>query len=1783
MLPATRLPALRGALSRWVRMADNGPDPLAHPQRLLDEGRNSEARAAARAALEGISASADPLLVGALQLVEIRAALDMGPATEELARICRDALNNVRGDMDKESQARLCQLRLGLDLGDDASSRDAHAWLNERRGRLASEVLAQLFSIEAQVAPSPAASIEHMLRGVAQLPPGPEQLELRFIVAHLQLRHGQATEPLDELVEAAVAAGEHPRVADLLKSFVQEHYGQMTTAAIEHVIEWARERAPYVSGSLLARTGRMEEAITLLTSAETTATEFVRGRCLYLLLQMLPNGQERRRIADQFEIALDRDDDPIERHNLAVFQAELAQAGRDLQLFERALVNARRAAPGLNGVGSGLIIDLIGQLILLRSEQPTSDLANLAQELEDAFSATDRKAVESVEAAAFAMTAAGPLCQTVVVGAAERLAQLAESCGAQRAKLTRARCVWIHARQRGEPGEPGDWPEGHFDDAPQWLVDLCLGRDCVVTPDELRVGHELLPRVVDARPDIADHLLATIMPVWEGATGDWVGGLETSVSDSVERPVYAHSNAWPKLHAVVEQLRTHSNRAWLHGLAATIARARGEAPPETEIPTQSASIREHLHMLFTRARQASEYVRQLRTQDCAPETERARALYREALAAAEQAGDVAMLFHIRVGYGNALRWGSNPDIEAALQQYRAAEALDVDEQQALAKLWKVWGDALYERGNDDDLREAYRLIGRSIENRTDRLRAESLLSAELVVRCHPDFDEETRLRRSIQHMLDATRAGPEIADHVVPELCRRLAELRRHAPQRHGTDSILAELQQRHPGHSSLIQQTLHGVGQSVDPEIVTHVMHMFTDPDSRIVADVRYMLSDPEQAVAQMPVHMLRRMPADRHRQLIEGSSIRNRPDQLRAELARLCNDTAAQGSTGRLVAQVFIIGQLVRLGQCDESEARQATATARRALQSHANTQNRVLLGMQLAELWQTHNHDISQPMSDIELSRELAAEAVEAAGGPEHAVSDLVVLLARGHRYARTGDRNEHLRRARDLYAKLHARALAAGDGDTAAVSLHHQVDAELEMAIGDREARLRKGIEQLESARTLAQMPVRIAEIEVSIAWYMTQLAARVSEDEQRSLLEQAMARFDAVDRSAAPSAANLDHLRSVCQGSLERVLRGPQAEADFVEAQLADPTLNAYDRAIAQHNLAIRLRRLRRVESHHILRALVLFDEAAKVREPVSARHAWETCYEAGLMLVQALRSEQGLTPELLPWERPTAVVQARSWLERAVNAAMQLGPGEELVDAAVMLGRLVFDMRDIETVTEVAEHSWDALRRAAPYLLFRDDLRGWEAQYCRAVAARLTGLALDSGIVGAGSRVRAINTEASELVIRWMLRAQASARRPTLARIQRPETATVAWWSSWQATLDRRDHRELATLLEQLHAQEPDYLTGEPRLDETWAWLEAEAEAVAIAVVLDGNQAICAVLDLDNRGARRARVLLMPTNPPPGDEAELIAHVKDAVLGDPTALHVHEHLVKWARESIVLPTLEYLGRAPKTVLWCPGPVLRLATPSSVWAGIPIACVHSLALPRYHRPKARPRSTLVAAAMKHGERLAATLEDRVKDMLDHAKRSGPARALVSAGELYGDHLQQLEPIRNTPASPEDLLAEAPNHDLIVVLAHGGAGSEDLAALECVDARGKRALLTGKHLAAHHDAFANATVVLLSCSTGRIGGELHTPDGVAGALLAAGAQAVIAPLWTVCVNVAVDTARALFDGFARWHKPWHVLARLPAQLIDPGPTLDEPTAEDRWAGRVVQLQGFVVWLG
>jgi hypothetical protein len=299
-----------------------------------------------------------------------------------------------------------------------------------------------------------------------------------------------------------------------------------------------------------------------------------------------------------------------------------------------------------------------------------------------------------------------------------------------------------------------------------------------------------------------------------------------------------------------------------------------------------------------------------------------------------------------------------------------------------------------------------------------------------------------------------------------------------------------------------------------------------------------------------------------------------------------------------------------------------------------------------------------------------------------------------------------------------------------------------------------------------------------------------------------------------------------------------------------------------------------------------------------------------------------------------------------------------------------------------------------------------------------------------------------------------------------------------------------------------------------------------------------------------------------------------------------------ESLAGWLRQHLVAPLERFLGRAPAAVLWCPDPRLRLIAPGAIWSGLPVAMTASLALPNLGASPARRRSTLIVLADPGDQTSEPGLDlqgyglPALESLARVAAEQGAVRLLGSVGRSSGRTLLgDRTVVRNTPASAANLLAEAGEHEMIVVLAHGQVDAIEDAALLCLDEDGDLDRLDVTMLARDPDRFAGATVLLLSCETGRASDSLAEPGGVAGTLVSAGARHVIAPLWPVQLDVAVQVGKAVLRGIQRGAAPWEVLAGLRIDVADDAPTLGGPPPPLATRREERRLQGFafVTWVG
>jgi hypothetical protein len=171
------------------------------------------------------------------------------------------------------------------------------------------------------------------------------------------------------------------------------------------------------------------------------------------------------------------------------------------------------------------------------------------------------------------------------------------------------------------------------------------------------------------------------------------------------------------------------------------------------------------------------------------------------------------------------------------------------------------------------------------------------------------------------------------------------------------------------------------------------------------------------------------------------------------------------------------------------------------------------------------------------------------------------------------------------------------------------------------------------------------------------------------------------------------------------------------------------------------------------------------------------------------------------------------------------------------------------------------------------------------------------------------------------------------------------------------------------------------------------------------------------------------------------------------------------------------------------------------------------------------------------------------------------------------------------VRDTPASAQDVLIEAREHAVIVLVAHGQVETLEAAAVLCLDSTGRLDPLDVAALGRAPGHFAGATVLLLSCEGGRVGDSLTDTGGLAGTLVSAGARCVVAPLWPVRLDSAVQIGAAILRGLAQGAEPWETLVALQVDGAQDSPRLGgpPPSLSERQAARDLQHLAFVTWVG
>ncbi|MBI2893923.1 MAG: CHAT domain-containing protein [Deltaproteobacteria bacterium] len=1765
--------------------------------------------------LEKASCGTSRVELGMLHLAVGEALLGSGHKGEA-RRHLEEGLALLRGRDDfNEALGRLHLARLGLATRDHDLAEEQLRFLRDHRGSLDPLTRRDVCLVEAATAGARgnADAQRAALQDALSLAfDDTTRARLCLELARADLAAGREADALDEILARATDLLADRELDAVLVDLLCNHDAPMSAATRDAIERWARRRGrPSVEARMYHRAGRPEAARSALRAAlEGTLDDHERVSCTHQLVTMLDpeSGEERRRLSAELERLLDTiADEPHVRLDLAA--ALLMDARGDPDVLGRA---RRHVLRGLDGTQDRRAREYghrtLGRIVveLVRASLPESSdaQADLASWLLGELALPAPEAAGLRLAAAHLLLLPGPIVHPNALNVARRLVEEAMSSAADGEGATRLdeRLQWIdrclESGTRVLPVPAG--AAGPLDHVCSWLVALVHAKRASVGPEDLREGVASLRSALRSRSDVADRVLATLLPLQHRLATAPRRELLDAMYDTVQSLSGSGGDAWPALRRAIEAVSRKHRHPTLALVASATRRWGGCAPRAGKEHRPNLPGKAHGTVQIGSRQRALEcfergvgLMQSLQADPAAPDAPdrigESREMLEEAVRIARKK-KIPELFDFIVSYGNAWKTEPGEDIDRALRIYESAAKVDAVPEKR-ARLWKVQADALCTRGGPDDIRRAEKLLERSLKIRRGWLRAETLVSAARVAYAHPDLGAVEREKRAAQHLMDAVRADRGHAEQMLTMLLHRLAAWQHRRPDDPGPEQLREELETIYPERAAEIGAPV-ALATEREVEVARRVL---THPAPRAFFGVRRrLMSEGDRSFDSFGL-LDRFGPAARARieDQARRDSLLRRPDDAEALLATLGEVADDAARPGVLAARVWLLAHLARLGRRRGAEVRAATTEAVDALQSVDDVLVRSTLLREIAVVWSPDDH-ADDPLRDFALAVELLRRCVALEGGEERATGDTLVYLARALRYSPAGDIRQNLRDARRVYEVRLRRGRASDDPDVIATLAHNLSEVESQMGTGGRLERLLSSEARLREALGTARLPHKKAQFAANLAWEQTQTGALIGGSEGKDWLERALATFSEVDVALLEDHArrNVEGNRTVCEAALARMTGGREAELAVyrrrVDALAADAAPCSL--ASAKHNLASSLMFGGDVTGEQLAEGLCLSREAAAVRTiEADARHHWETAINAGRALLGALQAARF---DLLPLPPSVAAEEARSWLRRAVEAARVLGPGEEMTDAALALCELALGTASTPGIIERSEEAWTVVREAAAYLLLDGESRereAWTALHVASVLAhRLAERALAVPIPGLAF---VLQGESADLVARWMGRSHEPARRPLRARLSRPGAVSAGLWETWRAAISSADQRQIADVLDRVRDVAPNFLVGDAASDSTWVWLEARPGSVAIALLLGEPVCLALLMQADGTGRRRTWVLGLELPPPPVSPAALADLMRGLVPRRDVGAAL-DAVTDWLRTNMVTPVERFLGGPPTAVLWSPGPGLRLVAPGAIWPNVPVATAASLSLPDLTASPGRRRSSLLVLA-DPGERAPeARLNLRgygvpaLENLSKEAAARGPVRLLGSVGGRFGRALLgERAVVRDSPASARDVLAEAGEHEVIVLVAHGEVETIETAAVLCIDSAGNVDRLDVATIAQDPDRFAGATVLLLSCDGGRVGDSLADPGGVAGTLVSAGARCVVAPLWPVQLDVAVQIGRAVLEGLATGQEPFAVLAKL--QVVGKGdsPTLGRPppSLSERQAAESLQRLAFVTWVG
>lgn len=1540
------------------------------------------------------------------------------------------------------------------------------------------------------------------------------------------------SEEMDALLAHSISLSPDREIEELVQQVAVEYSASIAPDILVRLRAWAKRQClPSFAARLLHSEGRGAEAVAELRAAiEAVLPLEERLRCVHLLIGWLSDDavEERRARCDDLENLLEQvHDDPHARFDLASGLHITARG--DLDVLRRARDHASRALekvdrPQSIAHGQRLLAQLTHDIVKATLPASTAEAAETAAWLNAERQMSPAQLGPLRLAVASMLLVPGPLIHPHALEVA---------CGL----LRRAR---------------GDLAGGDDRDALKALEQF----ESRLAWIEQRISDRSAARGLDSGPfDDAPSWLVSLVTGRAQAPDDRVADAGEAIQGArIARPDLDDR------------------------LVALLRKTAGATAP----PGESRRVIDgfHLGVALMREVQSNRL-----DQNSREKIASARRILDDAAAVARGAG-MSELFDCLVSLGNAWRAPPEEELARALAAYDEAARLDAPREK-YATLWKVYADALHQRGGVHDLRRAAELLRQALEVRRDGwLRVETLVSAANVARNHPDLDDAGRVQQVAEHYMSAVRADRTHAEQLLRPLVECLTSWSRFRPQDQRPDTYREELRRAYPHRTEEIEARR----SDADPTMAPALSAMLSHPAARAAMAIRTRLMTRRELGAGMHQFLEQFGPAAilQLEQTAELESLRERHDEAEKVLGELASMQEAIVRPGAITGEVLLLAFLARAGRRSLAEVQARTAVAIAEASTVGDPLVQALLLRELACAWSPEGH-AADPVRDFSRAAELLRRAVALEGGESAALIDTVGYLARALRYA-DDPRGESIHESRRLYRLLLERVRAEGDPDRIANILHNLAEIEAHLGEGDRRDRLVHADHLFEQAAQVVRASSWRAVYQASLAWNRTQIGCLGGNDDL-TWLERAEESFELVARDQLdPSVRQaFDSHRASCRAFLDnRSGRRPAAIARL-RGRLAEvvTTGNPHFIATAQHNLAAVLMFGEYLTAAELGEGLALARKAAAVRSVEhDARHIWETTFDAGRALANQLDAGGA---GALPMSRREAWTDARQWLRQAIVAARTLGPGEELAEAGFALSRLAAHAVSIEQAIDTAEEAWRAVRDAMAFLLIAPAHREHEARHALRVANDLARRYANEAVAIASPGLAFMLVgEHAEIVERWLLRAQLPTQRPIRARLARPDLISELLWQEWRAALRAASPRGIIAALARVRTEVPGFLAEDGDLSSITRWLGSHPRGAAVAAFAGGPGMIAWIITADLQGYRRTCILGLEAPPPPITNEALSDHMGEAMRAGLSGHQAQAEMGEWARRYLAEPIERLLGGPPAAVLWCPGPGLRLIAPAAIWASLPISVAAAMEGPGRRAYPSRHRSTLIALA-DPGPNTPDELGEHGRHAVDllvaAAEPRGKVRRMGSAGPRFGRALLGNDPgVRDTPASPRDVLLEAAEHDLVVLVAHGELKHDGTAALVCIDRDGTSTRLTDDMLADEPEAFAGSTVVLLSCSAGQVTSMLADPGGVAGTLVSAGARCVVAPLWPVRIDSATHVAELVLRGSALGEEPSQVLTYIQRRRTDGGPHLGPPASlEDRRKLDALQHLAFIAWVG